>query len=111
MSTILVVDDDENSLETYNLLFAYKKHSVFSANSIQRAVELAHENIQIDVLVTDFHLKDGLGSELLEKLGDKLPNKKILITGDAHAIKYYSGFDFYLLKPVKIDYIYMLIEK
>lgn len=112
MATILVVDDCPDTSDFFSLVLLSKGHVVFNAESVRDALEVAYTHKgTIDVLLTDLHLSDGLGSELTHLLGKKAPKTKILVTGrDPYPAKRYDGFDDYLIKPVDIDNMVKTVE-
>ena len=105
MSVILVVEDATDTADMYSVVLMSKGHTVIVAESIAQAIEKAYTHKgTIDVLVTDLHLQDGLGTEFPKLLGKRMPKSSVLITGrDPFPSTRYQGFDDYLIKPIDCE--------
>lgn len=111
MATILVVDDDPDTVDLYSIVLMAKGHTVLTASSLQTAVQVGYRHKGIDLLVTDLHLTDGKGDALANLMGKRAPKHTILVTGkDPFPSKQYQGFDDYLIKPVDPDLLVKTVE-
>jgi len=112
---ILVIDDDEDILETLHSLLVRKGYDAVTANSGAAAIEKAEEKI-INLALIDIVLPDMEGTQLLQKLKPTVPRtRKIIITGHAaldNAIKAVNlGADAYLMKPVNPQELLKIVEE
>jgi CheY-like chemotaxis protein len=81
--TVLVVQDNPHLRKTLKTYFAREGYQVLEAESSFEAVHLIEHDARVDLLLTDFSLPDGNGSELARALRRVLPALKVLIaTGD-----------------------------
>ena len=82
--TILVVDDDRETLETYRSILSLEGHDVLACHSGEEALAcLAQQGV--DAIVADLRLTDLPGPRLLEALGRQDPdavNRLVFATGD-----------------------------
>lgn len=124
---VLIVDDNENNL--FSLQALINKHmdvEVISANSGQRAVEIALENPRIDLIVLDIQMPemDGFQTATMLKVRKKTRDIPIIFLTAAYKTDefqqkgYEVGAADYLLKPIddnqlinKISTYLRLIEK
>lgn len=80
---ILVVDDDPVMLKYCARLLAFEKYSVTSCPSAAAAAAEIKSGERYDVLLTDFYLGDGCGTELITLLKNAQPSAKTMImSGD-----------------------------
>jgi PAS domain S-box-containing protein len=88
---VLLVEDDPAVLAATRMLLKVDGYHVTTASSLAEAEQLARENPDIHLLVTDYHLgAERTGSEVIASLRDILDPKlkAILVTGDtSRAIK------------------------
>lgn len=73
---ILVVEDQVSLLELFREVLQAGGHQAMSANTVEKALQLAREAEKVDLLVCDIFLSDGNGTELLrqvEEICGKLP--------------------------------------
>lgn len=80
---VLVVEDDEVLLRSYQRMFRRYTLEVMTATTIAEARNLLAGGA-FDLLLTDFHLGDGNVVELLSYI-DYARTKVVLMTGDAHS--------------------------
>ncbi|MBT8123011.1 MAG: response regulator [Gammaproteobacteria bacterium] len=124
---VLIVDDNENNL--FSLQALINKHmdvEVISANSGQRAVEIALENPRIDLIVLDIQMPemDGFQTATMLKVRKRTRDIPIIFLTAAYKTDefqqkgYEVGAADYLLKPIddnqlinKISTYLRLIEK
>lgn len=110
MKTVLVVDDCKDTTDLYGIILMGKGYKVLSANTLQKALELAYTN-KVDVLLTDLYLGDGMGHELTYLMGKRVPKSSILVTGrEEMPSATFKGFDDYLIKPVEPELLCKTVE-
>ena len=63
--TILIVDDDQSSLNSLNFIFKKQKLNVFTAQNGKEALEILKKE-KIDIVLTDYMMPDINGFELLK---------------------------------------------
>lgn len=79
--TLLIVDDEASMRKLYSRVFSSGGYAVSMAASLTEALELAAANA-FDLIITDFNLGDGEGTELIRKLKKSgRPAKAVLISG------------------------------
>jgi len=80
MKTILFVDDDTTITECFQILFSDRGYNVLIANEGKQALDIISKNKQIDLLVTDLNMPNGMGGvDLINSLPDSFQNKKVAI--------------------------------
>lgn len=79
---ILVVDDDDSMLSLYERVFAGTDYAVSMATTMKAALDRMDE-IDFDLLVTDFMFPDGVGTDLIRSFEEKKPGgaKSMLVSG------------------------------
>ncbi|MCD8554949.1 response regulator [Seleniivibrio sp.] len=81
--TILIVDDEQNILNSMRRLFMNHDIEVLTANSSQQAVELLASN-KVDFFLCDYRMPDINGIQLLESVKDTYPDMfRAVISGYA----------------------------
>jgi two-component system, OmpR family, sensor histidine kinase TorS len=102
--TILVIEDNINSLMTLARLLRMDGHVVRTANGYQAALDVA-KSVRFDVALCDIVLWDGNGCDLLKELQKLQPLKAIAVTGFALSdeVEQYrsAGFADVLAKPYR----------
>ena len=104
---ILVVDDDQASVEAASEVLEREGYALFAASGGRKALEiLAAENI--DVVITDEKMPDLSGIDLLKHIKDNYPYTQVIIlTGygsiDSAVEATRAGADGYLEKPIQIN--------
>lgn len=104
---ILVVEDDEDTLELLQSTFSVKGYRVTTCQSAQEALEIAPRN-SIDLILSDIGLPQMDGFEMMKELR-QLPNMSdvpaIALTGYVSQkdtrMALESGFNAYISKPVE----------
>jgi CheY-like chemotaxis protein len=103
-ATILLVEDDNDSLKVYAKILRMSGHIVHAANGYQMALDVAQRE-RVDVVVSDISLWDGDGCDLLKELQKLRPLKAIAITGHTLAVEaedyLEAGFSAVLPKPIQ----------
>ena len=105
---ILLVDDEPSLLDIYCDLFELEGFTVLSAASAEDALEIYKANLNIDIIISDSHMKALSGLDFLKILkaeyktipyfylatGDSDQNEKTIIDLGGHGV---------LQKPFDID--------
>ena len=109
---VLVVEDNEIERRAISQILKAEGFTVFGAENADKALGYADENI--DVVLSDLHMGDVSGIELLQLWKSRKPDTHfIVLTGQGNvdtavqAIK--SGAFDYVTKPVNPDEIILLI--
>jgi two-component system CheB/CheR fusion protein len=103
---VLLVEDHADSAELLRILLGRHGFAVTVAGSVGTALDAAFAG-PVDVLVSDMHLPDGSGNDLLRQLRAQGSFPAIALSGldgdtDVESARA-AGFDEYLGKPVGID--------
>jgi DNA-binding NtrC family response regulator len=114
--TLLVIDDDETQLEKLKILcasFDYPPVEYLSAEGVERGVELASQSV-VDLVLTDFHLGDGTGFDVLRRVKALNPMISVAVMTAYDDVReavelLKEGADDYLVKPTQADDIERLI--
>jgi DNA-binding NtrC family response regulator len=106
-STVLLVDDDEDSVLVMEAALVGGGFAVQIARSCREARALLDAH-RVDALVTDFSLGDGTALELFASLAAaKRPRVAVLVTGygspEDLARSRAAGFHAHLVKPVSLE--------
>jgi signal transduction histidine kinase/ActR/RegA family two-component response regulator len=105
--SVLLVDDDADVLALYELYLHDWGLQVHCATSVQQALPLLDRH-SFDVVISDLHLGDESGAELLRHVRDRhLECRTILCSGSGMAPDWWKRYgelaDDFLLKPVQPD--------
>jgi DNA-binding NtrC family response regulator len=79
MISLLLVDDDEANRFTMSALLGDEGFDVREARSMAEARGALSEGPSFAVVLTDQHLGDGLGSDLVPVIRSRLPDAKIVL--------------------------------
>ena len=115
---ILIIDDDQDILETMGSLLEYEGFEIHSADTVEQGIEMI-ENVSPDVILLDvmFPEKKTRGFEAAGAIKEKHPKLPILVIT---AINREYAFDFteddlhveeFINKPIKIDRLVEIIRK
>ncbi len=115
--TILLVDDNEDTLNYLSRLLSLRGYRVLPASSCATALQLAAET-SFDLLISDIDLADGSGIELIWTLRSQRQVPAIALSGfgssDDIELSRSAGFGLHLTKPVDfrllIEAIQQLLE-
>ena len=114
--TILIVEDDEISLEFLTELLLPSKVKIVTAQDGQSAINICKEEISIDLVLMDVRLPKINGREAMLEIKKNRPELPVIaqtafaMSGDKE--KYLeSGFDDYVSKPIIMDEILTKISK
>jgi PAS domain S-box-containing protein len=106
---VLLVEDDASVREATRMLLKSDGYHVTAVNSLAEALAHTAEDPRLDLLVTDYHLRDGeTGMQVIAALRQalKVPLRAILITGDTSAAVQELRMDPHLRlasKPIKAE--------
>ena len=110
---ILVVDDDQDTLNVLRRLLAREGHAVVVAKSVAAGVEAARAE-RVDLLISDIALPDGSGCELMTAVKALHGVPGIALSGyvddDDKRRAADAGFCVHLDKPVRFDDVLQAIE-
>ena len=112
---ILIIDDDEDIVESLSTLLSSAGYAVDTAVNGEEAIKKSKEKVY-NVVLIDVVLPDMTGIDLLTKLEERKPaTRKIIITGYAsldNAVKALNlGADAYLIKPVDPEELISTVKK
>src|SRR4051812_24457111 len=103
---ILLVDDHADSLLVLSRLLEQRGYDVIAAHNGAAAMRIATER-EFDVLVSDMHLPDGPGTDLLATLRAIKDFPAIAISGSAFEADQKkfrdAGFQYTLVKPFHFE--------
>jgi PAS domain S-box-containing protein len=106
---VLLVEDDASVREATRMLLKSDGYHVTAVNSLAAALAHAAKDPRLDLLVTDYHLRDGqTGMQVIAALREalKVPLRAILLTGDTSAAVRELRMDPHLRlasKPIKAE--------
>jgi CheY-like chemotaxis protein len=113
---ILVVEDDEISLEFLKELFEPYKVKLISVYNGKDAIDLCKNNPDIDIVLMDVQLPIMNGREAMKEIKLIRPDLPIIaqtafaMSGDRE--RYLSeGFDNYISKPINVQELLTQVEK
>lgn len=113
---ILIVEDDEISLEFLKELFEPYKIKMLAAYNGRDAVEMCMKDSAIDLVLMDVQLPVMNGKESMQEIKKTRPQLPIIaqtafaMSGDRE--KYLKeGFDNYISKPISVQELLTMIEK
>lgn len=104
---ILLVEDDPSLRRGLELALGHEGFVIFSASSLKEADSLL-KTFQVDALIVDIHLPDGVGGDLLSRCPNaRKVSKKLLVTAGASIgeIRNHlnAGFTACLTKPLDVQ--------
>jgi nitrogen-specific signal transduction histidine kinase/DNA-binding response OmpR family regulator len=101
--TILLIDDNRDTLNYVASLLRQRGHHVNPAYNLRTAKRLAEANTY-DLVISDIELPDGSGLELMRELTLRQPTPGIALSGfgtaDDLAMSLQAGFAEHLTKPI-----------
>ncbi len=102
--TILLVEDNPDSLRALSMSLSLLGYEVRSANSLRTALAVAEDG-GFDLILSDLELGDGTGLELLRSMGPGRSVPAIALTGygseEDRRMCLEAGFETHLTKPVE----------
>ena len=103
-TTILLVEDNPDSLRALSMSLSLLGYEVRPANSL-RAALAESESVSYDLIVSDLELGDGTGLDLLSSLGPRRSVPAIALTGygseEDRKMCLEAGFELHMVKPVQ----------
>ncbi len=103
-TTILLVEDNPDSLRTLGMSLSRLGYEVRPANSLRAALAAAEDG-GYDLILSDLELGDGTGLDLLRSLGSSRSVPAIALTGygsdEDRQMCLEAGFEMHLIKPVE----------
>jgi PAS domain S-box-containing protein len=113
---VLLVEDDASVRDATRLLLRVEGYQVTAVASLSEALEQLSREKGVDLIVTDYHLRDETGLQVIAAIREAAgqPLKAVLITGDtSSAIKGLSGDPGLRVtsKPVKADELLSLLQE
>ena len=115
---ILIIDDDQDVIDTTSTLLKYKGYEAFGADTIEEGIELIGK-IEPQIILLDimFPEKTTMGFEAADKIKKMYPEIPIFALSSINE-EYAFNFskteaktDEFLSKPINIDLLIELIEK
>lgn len=112
---ILVVDDDENTLDVVSVYLESRDHRVRGAQTGRQALELVQENV-FDLIISDVQMAGMDGFELLREVRKLAPEVGfILMTAyeEMHPLSeaLEAGADGYISKPFSLSKFSLIFER
>ena len=103
-TTILLVEDNPDSLRALTTSLSLLGYEVRPANSLRTALAAAEDGA-FDLILSDLELGDGTGLDLLRSIGPRRSVPAIALTGygseEDRKICLQAGFQTHLIKPVE----------
>jgi PAS domain S-box-containing protein len=103
-TTILLVEDNPDSLRALSMSLSLLGYQIRPANSLRTALAAAEVG-GFDLIVSDLELGDGTGVDLLHSIGPERSVPAIVLTGygseEDRKMCLEAGFDTHLTKPVE----------
>ena len=112
---VLVVEDDDDSRERYEVMLRQEQFGVFGARTAREGFDLARSQAP-DVLVADLGLPDGSGLDVVERLrseGHRAPAIALTGSGDGASREraFAAGFDEFCVKPCPPEELVAVIRR
>ncbi len=113
--TVLVVDDEKEMRDTLKLLLDHSGFHATVCPGVSEGLALLAERF-FDIVVTDYYLEDGTGSDILKYCREYCPKTRVIVmTGHASldnavdALRN-GAFD-YVMKPFEFDLLYHALQR
>ena len=112
METILIIEDDESNRITLCALLDDEGFKIVEAASLKEARErMRVPGADFGLILTDQHLGDGLGSDLLPEMRERFPRAKVvLISGSVRPDDLPEGMDALLPKGTEFTTVLSLLR-
>ncbi|HEV2147677.1 MAG TPA: sigma-54 dependent transcriptional regulator [Longimicrobiaceae bacterium] len=112
---ILVVDDDASLRVAFEFHLTRSGYEVAAASSAEEALGVIHQ-FGPDVVITDIQMEGMSGLELLNRVGESLPEVDVVVITGYEDMRSAIGairdgaYD-YLVKPVDVDQLDMVLQR
>jgi PAS domain S-box-containing protein len=112
---VLLVEDEVSVRDAMRLLLRVEGYRVTAVASLRAALEQVNSDSGVDLIITDYHLRDETGLEVIAAVREaaREPLKAVLITGDTSSSIKQLPADRNLRvtrKPVKADELLALLQ-
>jgi PAS domain S-box-containing protein len=113
---VLLVEDDAGVRDATRMLLSVEGYRVRAVGSLAEALRSAQEEGAPDLLITDYHLRDGeLGTHVISALRENLHAevRAVLVTGDTSSVVKHMPNDPHLRvasKPIDAEQLLTLLE-
>jgi DNA-binding response OmpR family regulator len=82
IATVLVIDDDEDIVESLKVLLQTSGYAAIAATSVREALDLLDEHSDIGLVISDIRMPDVDGLDLVRVLRHRFPTlPTILVSG------------------------------
>lgn len=111
---ILLIEDDPTFAKIVTTFLTKKGYQISSASNLQTGEQLLRSE-KFDLLLLDYRLPDGIGLELIAKMGTHFPVLPIVIITSFDDVRtavksIQSGAFEYIIKPINPDELLLVIE-
>ena len=114
-SSILVIDDEKEMRSSLKVLLDHSGFSTVVASSVEQGLNILGQDF-FDVVITDFFLQDGTGSDIMKYCREYCPKTRVIVmTGYAsletavQALRL-GAFD-YVIKPFDFDLLFHALQR
>lgn len=113
--SILIVDDDAETLEMMKFLFKHEQHCLTAA-SAEEAMEILKTGKHLDVVITDLQMPGASGFALCEFVRQTVPDTKVVIVSgrleaELEAEAKQRGAFAWLTKPIEFDQLFVTVNQ
>lgn len=108
--SLLVVDDNDDSLDMLGTFLRACGAHVFQARNAAAALAYVDTQEPIDAIITDLSMPQMDGVELVGRVRQRRTLPAIAITGFYESYTERAGFDAFLRKPVNLDELCRVIR-
>ncbi len=108
-SSILLVDDDEESTFVLKLILESKGYKAETAHTASEAYAKASEE-KFDLVLLDYLLGDAKGDEAAAKLREMIPGIRIVLLSGLFSDSEAEGYEAVLQKPVRPEVLLKTIS-
>jgi two-component system, NtrC family, response regulator HydG len=111
---ILIIEDDRTFSKILETFLKKKGFAIDCCYDLKSGEKFIQEN-KVDLILLDFRLPDGIGLDLISKIGDSLPTIPAIIITSFNDVRtavksLQSGAFEYIIKPVKPDELLLVIQ-
>ncbi len=114
-ASVLIIDDEKEMRNSLKVLLSHSGFTAVTAASVEDGLDfLSHD--YFDVVITDFFLPDGTGSDILKYCREYCPKTRVIVmTGYASletavdALRH-GAFD-YVIKPFDFDLLFHALQR